>query len=147
MTGRTPDVRSRTLPRWAATFGAATFGAAVLAAAVLVGCGGGSGLGLDQPPASLDPASPRLTAEGLAFDTAELAVPADAPFVLVFENREAVSHNVSIYADDARRDRRFEGVIFGGPGTRWYPVAALPPGTYVFVCDLHPSMTGRLVAR
>jgi plastocyanin len=64
----------------------------------------------------------------------------------VFENREAVSHNVSIYADKGLEDRRFEGVLFGGPATRWYPVPALTPGTYVFLCDLHPSMRGTLTA-
>ena len=50
--------------------------------------------------------------------------------MIVFENREAVSHNVSIYADDGLTDRRFEGVLFGGPATRWYPVPALEAGTY-----------------
>jgi plastocyanin len=115
------------------------------AAAALCGCGGGA-LGYDAPPASLDPASPTLTAAGIAFDTAELGIPANRPFILVFENREAITHNVSIYADEARHDRRFEGVLFRGPATRWYPVPALAPGTYVFVCDLHPNMLGRLVA-
>lgn len=109
------------------------------------GCAGAA-LGYDQAPASLDPASPTLGAEGIAFDRGELAVPADEPFILVFENREAVSHNVSIYGDSAHRDRHFEGVLFGGPATRWYPVPALAPGAYVFLCDLHPNMTGRLVA-
>jgi plastocyanin len=116
-------------------------------AVVLVAAGcAGSALGFDQAPASLDPASPKLGAIGVAFDRTELAVPADRPFILVFENREAVSHNVSVYTDSSHRDRRFEGVLFGGPATRWYPVPALAPGTYVFLCDLHPSMTGRLVA-
>jgi plastocyanin len=125
---------------------AATILAAAIAASVILGCGGGSALGLDQPPASLDPASPRLSAEGIAYDTAELAAPANEAFVIVFENREAVSHNVSIYADNDLQDRRFEGVLFTGPATRWYPVPALAPGTYRFVCDLHPTMAGILVA-
>jgi plastocyanin len=132
--------RARPIPHWAATFVAAALGALLL-----IGCGGGgSALGLDRPPASLDPASPRLSAEGVAFDRAELNVPPNEAFVIVFENRETVSHNVSIYTDDG--DRRFEGVLFGGPATRWYPVPALARGTYVFVCDLHPTMAGRLVA-
>ena len=125
---------------------AATILAAALAASVILGCaGGGSALGLEQPPASLDPASPRLSAEGIAYDTTELTVPANEPFVIVFENREAISHNVSIYANELK-DRRFEGVLFGGPATRWYPVPPLTPGTYRFVCDLHPTMAGTLVA-
>ena len=120
----------------------ALFLAVILAAA---GCAGAA-LGYDQAPASLDPASPKIGAIGVAFDQAELAVPSNRPFILVFENREAVSHNVSIYTDSSRQDRRFEGVLFGGPATRWYPVPALAPGTYVFLCDLHPSMIGQLVA-
>lgn len=123
---------------------ATTILAAALAS-VMLGCGGnGSALGQDTPPASLDPASPRLSADGIGYDTAELAAPANEPFVIVFENREAVSHNVSIYAEDGAR--LFEGVLFGGPATRWYPVPALDPGSYRFVCDLHPTMAGRLTA-
>jgi len=119
----------------------------VLAAVALVvaGCGAGAAAN-DHPPASLDPDSPRIAAEGIAFDIAALTVPANRPFTLIFENRENVPHNVSIYADSSRQDRRFEGTVFSGPTTRWYPVPALAPGTYVFVCDVHPDMTGSLVA-
>ena len=124
---------------------AATFLVAALVASVFIGCGGDGAQGLDRPPASLDPASPSLAAEGLAFDRAELSVPAGTPFVLVFENRETLSHNVSIYTVGG--DRLFEGVLFGGPATRWYPVPALAAGTYRFVCDLHPTMAGRILAR
>lgn len=117
----------------------------LVVALAAAGCAG-TALGYDQAPASLDPASPTIGAMGIVFDRAELAVPANRPFILVFENREAVSHNVSIFTDSSHQDRRFEGVLFGGPATRWYPVPALAPGSYVFHCDLHPSMTGRLVA-
>lgn len=110
----------------------------------LAGCGGGAAAD-DHPPASLDPNSPRISAQAIAFDQAVLTVPADRPFTLVFENRENVPHNVSIYADSGRQDRRFEGGVFSGPATRWYPVPALAPGTYVFVCDVHPSMSGHFI--
>ena len=118
-------------------------GIAILAAA----CGGGGGgLGYDTAPASLDPNSPQLTANSIAFDRGQLTVPANAPFVLVFENRDSVSHNVSIAQASAGGERVFEGVLFSGPATRWYPVPALAPGTYQFKCDLHANMTGSLVA-
>lgn len=117
-----------------------------VAAGVLLAACQGSGLGYDRPPASLDPASPTISSMNVAFDRAEVAVPAGKPFILVFENREAVSHNVSIYADSSLKDRRFEGVLFTGPTTRWYPVPALAAGSYAFQCDLHPSMAGRIVA-
>ncbi len=122
----------------------ATLVVAALALAV-AGCGG-SAIANAHPPASFDPQSPKLAAQAIAFDTPVLAVPADRPFTLVFENRENVSHNVSIYADSTRRDRRFEGVVFSGPATQWYPVPALAPGMYLFTCDVHPIMNGSLVA-
>jgi plastocyanin len=118
----------------------------VAVALLVAGCGTGASAN-DRPPASLDPASPRISAVGIAFDTAALAVPADRPFTLIFENRENVPHNVSIYTDSSRQDRRFEGAVFSGPTTRWYPVPALAPGTYAFFCDVHPDMTGSLVAK
>ena len=118
----------------------------VLAAAGLAACGS-SALGLDSPPASLDPTSPHLAAVDVAFDQETLVVPADRPFVLVFENRDSLQHNVSIFADAALQQRRFEGVLFAGPATRWYPVPALAAGKYVFVCDLHPNMRGIVEAR
>lgn len=117
-----------------------------MAVAVLIAACQGTALGFDRPPASLDPESPTISAIDIAFDRSEVVVPAGRPFTLVFENREALSHNVSIYADLSLRDRKFEGALFGGPATRWYPVPALAAGTYVFVCDLHPNMEGRIVA-
>lgn len=134
-------------PRRSAVAIAVVFAAAVALAFALAGCVGGSGSSFDTPPASLDPNSPTLAAEGIAFDTDELRVPADRPFILVFENREPASHNVSILTDRGEHlERVFDSTPFGGPATRWYPVPALAPGAYTFVCDLHASMTGRLVA-
>ena len=121
-------------------------GQVILLAGALAACGS-TALGFDSPPASLDPGSPHIAAAGVAFDRESLDVPAGRPFILVFENREAVQHNVSIYADAALQRRLFEGVLFGGPATRWYPVPALAAGTYVFVCDLHPNMRGLVEAR
>lgn len=117
----------------------------VALAVQLAACGGGSALGYESPPAALDPDSPTIDASAIAFDRAQLDVPANRAFVLVFENREAVPHNVSIYQVAPRR-RVFEGVVFSGPATRWYPVPALAPGTYELVCDVHPTMTGTVVA-
>jgi plastocyanin len=122
-------------------------GLAVGLAATLAACAPGTAQGYASPPPSLDPGSPTLAAKDVAFDRETLDVPAGRPFILVFENLEAVDHNVSIYADAALQQRRFEGVLFGGPATRWYPVPSLEAGTYVFVCDLHPSMRGLVEAR
>jgi plastocyanin len=120
---------------------------ALALAMAVAACGASSAQGYTSPPPSLDPAGPKLAAKDVAFDRETLDVPAATPFILVFENRESLEHNVSIYADAALQQRRFEGVLFGGPATRWYPIAALEAGTYVFACDLHPSMRGLIEAR
>jgi plastocyanin len=126
-------------------------GAWALAVALVVSaCGGPSAaLGYDKAPTNLDPNSPKVSANQIAFDRTELAVPAIAAFILVFENQESVPHNISIYSDAAHQHRVFEGVVFDGPATRWYPVSGLAPGTYFFQCDVHPipSMAGVIVAR
>ena len=121
----------------------------VLAAFVAACAGASTGaLGFATAPVDLDPNSPKVAAKDIAFTRTEIAVPAGRPFILVFQNQETVSHNVSIYRDAAFKDRVLEGVIFGGPATRWYPVPALAPGTYFFQCDLHPipQMQGTISA-
>lgn len=125
------------------------FAVVALAAALLTGCGAGAGAagpqGLESPPPAGGPAV-MLAAKDIAFSATDIGVPAATPFVIAFENRDGVPHNVSIYSDTAGTMRLFEGITFGGPATRWYPVSALPAGTYVFKCDLHPTMTGTLHA-
>ena len=111
----------------------------------MAACGSSTGLGLDKAPASLDPKSPTLSANGGRFDVADVDVPANAAFYLVFQNKDGDGHNVSVYADATYKTRLFEGVVFSS-STRWYPMPSLAPGTYVFKCDVHPDMNGRLHA-
>ena len=121
--------------------------AVVVLAFGLAGCGGGAAPAMTPPgPGAPVGLAVTLAARDLAFDTAELRVDANRAFILVFENREAVPHNVSIDRGDAGQARVFEGAVFSGPATRWYAVPALAPGEYTFVCEIHPNMTGRLVA-
>ena len=92
------------------------------------------------PPAG---AGPTLIVSALkvAYDQAELSVPAGAPFKIEFENKDAgVPHNVEI--KDASGDSVFKGEIFPGVDTRTYDVPALAAGAYTFVCTVHPTMTG-----
>ena len=89
--------------------------------------------------------SPRLSAKGLAFDKAVLQLPAGQSFALVFDNQEAMPHNVSIHAADGRA--LFTGEVFTGPAQRVYVVPALPAGTYSFQCDVHPQMKGAATAQ
>jgi len=120
---------------------------AVAITLALAGCGSTAAPAM-TPPESRAPEglSVGLAAHDVAFDATELRVPSNTAFTLVFDNREAVPHNVSIDRSDAGHARVFEGAVFTGPATRWYEVPALAPGEYTFVCEIHPNMTGRLVA-
>jgi plastocyanin len=86
----------------------------------------------------------RIAAEELSFSTGRLEAPAGESFRLVFENQASVPHNVSIHRGE---EAVFEGEVVAGPTTVTYSVPALEPGEYAFVCDIHPEMSGTLVAR
>jgi hypothetical protein len=89
---------------------------------------------------SAGPDSPRIAAKDLKFDRTQLVLPADKPFALVFDNQEAVPHNVSL--TDSSGTVVFVGEVFNGPSSRVYAVPALQPGSYTFKCDVHPDMKG-----
>ncbi len=116
-----------------------------LAAAVLaVGCT--TGPVSHGPPPSSPSGGAVITAEGQAFDRAELVVPAGRRFQLLFENRDGAPHNVSLF-DGESGDVLFAGEIFGGPGSRTYEIPPITAGTYRFRCDVHPEMAGALISR
>ena len=90
------------------------------------------------PPAVTPGVFLDLAAVSMAFDQTRLALPADTPFAIDFENRDTVPHNVTIRSGKPG----FTGEIFTGPASRTYVFAGLPEGTYQFVCDVHPEMAG-----
>jgi len=83
-------------------------------------------------------------ADGMAFTTTEVRAPAGRPFTLAFENREGPPHNVHLH--DAAGTTVFQGEVLSGPALRLAEVPALAPATYGFICDVHPDMTGHLLA-
>ena len=88
----------------------------------------------------------KISAQGIAYDTATLEAPAGIPFAIVFTNNDAgIRHNVEIR--DAFGASLFTGDIFSGIETRTYQVQALPAGTYTFVCTVHPNMVGTLTVK
>jgi plastocyanin len=84
-----------------------------------------------------------LSAMMIQFEQTELSAPADAPFVIRFDNKDAgTPHNVEI--KDASGQSVFKGEIFNGAAIKDYAVPALAAGTYQFVCTVHPNMIGTL---
>jgi plastocyanin len=99
------------------------------------------------PPSSAAPAADvTLTASGQQFTSPDISGPAGRAFTLAFDNEDpAIPHNVNIRKPDG--SEAFKGEIFPGVATKIYQVPALPAGSYAFVCDVHPSMTGTLTVK
>ena len=68
-----------------------------------------------------------------------LAAPADKPFKITLDNRDAgTSHDVDIL--DGSGKKVFDGKDFPGPEVRTYDVPPLAAGTYKFECSIHPDL-------
>jgi plastocyanin len=104
---------------------------------------GGSPAPSGPPP---PPGEIKVVAQGVKFDVAQIAAPADAPFKIVFDNQDAgTPHDIDII--DADGAKAFDGPDFPGVKTETYNVPALKAGTYKFECSIHPAlMNGELVA-
>jgi cytochrome c oxidase subunit 2 len=93
-------------------------------------------------------ATVEVSAFNVAFEQTTLNAPANAPFQIVFDNKDTgVPHNVAIHKDSPTGEEVFKGEVFNGPGKRTYDVPALAPGTYGFACTVHPTMTGTLTVQ
>lgn len=100
-----------------------------------------------SPPPTYPPGSIVVTAHNRTFDTSELIVPADRTFSLVLVNRDADPHNIAI-----RTRQGFDGdLIFRhdpiSASTLVVEVGPIPKGTYYFICEVHPTMTGTVLAQ
>jgi plastocyanin len=103
------------------------------------GDGGGGGGERAGAPVS-------ISAQGIAFDTAELSLPAGGEALIAFDNQDqGIPHNVAIYTEQGG-DPIFQGEIITGPASTEYRFPAPQPGTYYFQCDVHPpQMNGSVV--
>ena len=145
-------------PRLTLLNGALMVAAALLVFAAAYAAGGLFGRDangkLDGPGARAvaadEPAgTPLLTirTKNVAFDTQTITVPAEQPAQIRVENEDAgIFHNIAVYRDAQASDLVARGKLFDGPRTRDYHFAAFPAGTYYFQCDLHPAMSGTLIA-
>jgi cytochrome c oxidase subunit II len=82
----------------------------------------------------------QLTAKNIAFDKTNLEVPAGQPFVIDFKNQDpGVPHNVVIRQADRTTVVQDQPITDGGSETQ-YSYNALQPGTYSFICSVHPTL-------
>lgn len=114
---------------------AASFAALVLA----VACSSSPAVPVTPPPGAV-----QLFVDHLAFQPAPVTAPADRPFVLFFDNRDSVPHNVHIV--DGYGQTVIIGDVLTGPAAQLDNVPSLAAGTYRLRCDVHPDMSAELVA-
>jgi len=87
-----------------------------------------------------------IAADDIAFDKETLEFPQASTVSLLFENREAVPHNVSIYEDESAAEEIFKGEILQSAGEITYEFTTPRAGTYYFQCDVHPNeMKGQVI--
>lgn len=89
-----------------------------------------------------------IGADNLEFDKDTLTAPAGAAVTVTLTNHEAVPHNFSVYESEGSDEVIFEGEFVSGPDESidYEFDAPEEPGTYFFVCDVHPTtMTGDFI--
>ncbi len=114
-----------------------------LAALAIVSAACSSGSASPTPPASIPADAITVVAKDLAFQPTEVAAPADQPFTLVLDNQEDVPHNIAI--KDSTGAVVFKGEIIN-KGQEVNAIPALSAGSYPFLCEVHPDMTGTITA-
>ncbi len=113
---------------------AASPGASASAGASAAASGGATG------------ATVKIVASGIQFTTNAVEAPAGQAFTLTFSNQDAgTPHNVDI--KDSSGATVFKTDIFSGPADKSFTVGPLKAGSYPFVCDVHPNMTGTLTVK
>lgn len=93
-----------------------------------------------------------VVAKGIAFtpETSCIQVQPGKPFTIHFDNEDAgVQHDIAIFPSSTE----LTTVLFRPPGLLTgvaktdYKVDALDAGEYFFHCDVHPTMTGKVVVK
>lgn len=109
---------------------------------------GGASAQPSGPVASADSNLVTISALNITYEQSTVTAPAGKVFKIQFENKDAgTPHNVAIHQGSATGTELFKGTVFPGVATQTYDVPALTAGQYAFVCTLHPSMIGTLVAQ
>jgi plastocyanin len=114
----------------------------VALAAITTACSGASA-GSPTPAPSVPTDAIVIVAKDLAFQPTEVAAPADEPFTIVLDNQEDLPHNIQV--KDSTGADVFTGEIIN-IGQVSNEIPALAAGSYTFLCQVHPDMTGTITA-
>jgi cytochrome c oxidase subunit 2 len=99
--------------------------------------------GSGPPPAAT---TLEIAAQNVAFDKPSLEAPADQPFAIHLDNKDAgVPHDIAIR--DPAGGQPFDGEDLTGAADITYNVPPLAAGQYTFVCTFHANMTGTLTVQ
>ncbi|MEX0991114.1 MAG: cupredoxin domain-containing protein [Actinomycetota bacterium] len=122
-------------------------GVAIFAGGTMLALGRGYVPEHEEGP-EVERAEVSIVAEGLKFVPTDVPVPADEPLAIDFDNKDAgTQHNIEIFDGEADSDPvLFDGEIITGPAQVTYDVEPLKAGSYLFICKVHPTMTGKLDA-
>ena len=120
---------------------------------------GGEGGGGEETPT----ASNVIAAQNTRYVAGtEIEAPPNTDITLVFENREALFHNVQIFAGssasgsllntcksgcDAGKSPQVFTTLKGGPSSDEFTFTTPGAGEYAFQCAAHPDMLGKIVVR
>jgi mono/diheme cytochrome c family protein/plastocyanin len=101
---------------------------------------GGQASAPPEPTLGPDAEHLPLVAQNIAFDPLELTAPADEPFGIDFDQRDAGvgGHDADIRGADGEVIDNNEVLL--EPGQTTYIIPALEAGTYEFFCSVHPSV-------
>ncbi len=115
-------------------------------ALVVAACSGGGASGGDgttTPAAGGSGTSLTLVGENISFDKTQLTAPAGQEVTITFENRDnGISHNLQVTGPSGPIATDIEA----GPVTQTLILTIDEPGTYTFLCVVHPSaMVGELI--
>jgi plastocyanin len=108
-----------------------------------------SSAGASQGTSSLTVTAP-VGAATAGFQPTTLQTASGTPFTLTFDNQDnQAPHNLLLQNPDGSNVQvTGDTAFFTGPGKRVYQVPALQPGTYKYMCQVHPNqMKGELTVQ
>lgn len=114
-------------------------------AIVTAACSGATAAPGSDAPGPSAPAGDAIVivAKDMKFQTTSVTVKAGAPVAVVLDNQESAPHNIAI--KDASGAEVFKGEIVTNTKVN-NAIPALAPGTYTFLCEVHPDMKGTITA-